>query len=193
MPYGRRGMSGKGQVIHSTKNVFDSSNVLVASTNTTIAQFIDAVDAPVLADPNGVLKNSKVYSTYLSVFVFSEGGELATEVPLVDWYVIKDNGTTLQTSGFTATGFPTPGATGTHQNKRFILHEEKGLAGGGDASLAGVPMVFKGVIKIPRGMQTFRIGDRLTLNIRANFAAKTCVNSIYELGNRGVCTGHEYV
>ncbi len=177
MPSFRR--RGKGGQINSVKNVFDSSNVLVASTNTIIAQLADAVDSAALADPNGVEKGCKIYSTYLSVFVFSEGGELATEVPLVDWYIIKDPGATLQTIGFTANGFPTPGATGTHKNKRFIMHEEKGLAGGGDASLAGVPMVFKGVIKIPPGFQTMRAEDRITLNIRANFAAKTCVKAIY--------------
>ncbi len=173
-------MSGKGQVINSVKNVFDSSNVLVAGANTTIAQFIDAVEEGTLADANGVTKGCKIYGFYLSIFVFSEGGELATEVPLVDWYIMKDPGTMMQTIGFTANGMPTPGATGTHKNKRFIIHEEKGLAGGGDASLSGIPMVFKGVLKIPRGMQSFRIQDRMTLNIRSNFAAKVCVKVIYK-------------
>ncbi len=143
-------------------------------------QFADAVDAATLADPNGVSKNSKIFSVYLSIFAISEGGEVATEVPLFDWYLMKDPGTVMQTSGFTATGMPTPGATGTHQNKRFILHEEKGLTGGGDASLSGVPMVFKGVLKIPPGMQTMRVNDRLTINCRANFATKFCGKAIYK-------------
>ncbi len=166
--------------IVSIKNVFDASNVLVAGANTTIAQFADAVDSATLADPNGVEKGSKIYSFFLTIYIYSEGGELATEVPLVDWYVCKDPGTLMQTIGFSATGFPTPGATGTHLNKRFIFHEEKGLAGGGDASLSGVPMVFKGVLKVPKGYQTMRIGDRLTLNIRSNFAAKVCTKVIYK-------------
>ncbi len=116
----------------------------------------------------------------MSLFFISEGGELAAEVPLVDWYVIKDNGSTMQTAGFVVTGLPTPGTTGLHENKRFILHHEKGLAGGGDVSLTGLPMIFKGVIKIPKGMQTFRSGDRILIIARANFASKFCLQAIYK-------------
>ncbi len=171
--YQGAGMSG-------TKNVFDTSNVIAPTTNTTVAIPVDTLDDAALADPNGVRKNCKIFSMYLSVFAISEGGEVATEVPLIDWYFMKDPGKIMQTAGFVAGGMPTPGATGTHQNKRFILHEEKGLSGGGEASIAGVPMVFKGVIKIPKGMQTFRFNDRILINIRTNFQSKFCLKAIYK-------------
>ncbi len=174
---GRRGL---GNVISGTKNVFDTSNIIVASTNTTVAIPVDTLDDAALADPNGVRKNCKIYSIYMSIFAISEGGEVATEVPLFDWYIMKDPGKNMQTAGFVANGMPTPGATGTHQNKRYILHEEKGLTGGGDISLAGMPMVFKGVIKIPPGMRTFRFNDRMLVNCRGNFATKFCSKFIYK-------------
>ncbi len=132
-----------------------------------------------LATVNEVSTGSKVSSIFLEIYFYSEGGEVAAEVPLVDWYIIKNAGNSYGTT-FDAGNLPTPGATGTHINKRHILHEEKGLAGGGDASLAGVPMVFKGVIRIPRGAQ--RIGENDVFRIcgRANFNTKFCVKAIYK-------------
>ncbi len=166
--------------INSRKNVFDISSVIAASTNAVVANPVDTVENALLSDVNGVTRGCKIYSIYMSLFFISEGGELAAEVPLVDWYVIKDNGSTMQTAGFVVTGLPTPGTTGLHENKRFILHHEKGLAGGGDVSLTGLPMIFKGVIKIPKGMQTFRSGDRILIIARANFASKFCLQAIYK-------------
>ncbi len=171
----------RGNVIHSVKNIFETSSVLAATTNTSIT-LVEAVEsaAVALADPDAVARGSKISSIYLSCFFISEGGELASEVPLVDWYIMKDPGGMGTTIGFLTTGLPTPGATGIHEQKRLILHTEKGLTGGGEASLNGVPMIFKGVIRIPKGMQTFRIGDRILLNMRSNFATKFCIQAIYK-------------
>ncbi len=169
-------------VIKSTKNISEGSGIIAAVTDTVLQNVAVSVEssAVALSDIDGVSKNSKVRSFFLSLFFISEGGEVANEVPLVDWYVIKDNGGNLNSTGFTAAGLPTPGATGSHENKRFIFHTEKALTGGGDASLAGVPMAFKGVIRVPRGFQTMRINDRITIVARANFATKFCAQSIYK-------------
>ncbi len=115
----------------------------------------------------------------MSFFAITEGGEVAAEVPLVDWYIIKDPGGNFGAT-FSGTKLPTPGTTGSHSNKRFIIHEEKGLAGGGDASLAGVPMIFKGVLGIPRGFRSNRAQDKLSIAIRCNFATKVCTKFIYK-------------
>ncbi len=115
---------------------------------------------------------------YLSAFFISEGGEIAAENPVVDWYVIHNPGGAFGTT-FDADNLPTPGATGAHKNKRFIFHEEKGLTGGGDASLAGVPMVFKGVIGIPKKWQRVGQDDTIQLCARANFATKFCLKTVY--------------
>jgi len=165
--------------INSVKHIVEGSTVLVASTNTNLISFVDGVDGYQLSDSNGVPVGSRVNSVFVSVFVISEGGEVAAEVPLVDWYIMRNPGNVYGTT-FDATHLPTPGSTGVHQNKHFIIHTEKGLAGGGDASLAGVPMIFKGVIKIPKQWQRLASGDRWVLCARANFNSKVCFQFIYK-------------
>ncbi len=165
--------------VNSKKHIVELATVIGAVTNTVVFNIIDDVDTYTLADTNGVPTGSKVNGFFLSFFIISEGGEVATEVPLVDWYVIHSPGGAFGTT-FDADNLPTPGATGIHKNKRFIIHTEKGLSGGGDASLAGVPMIFKGVIAIPRKWRRVGDGDALTLCIRTNFASKMCAQAIYK-------------
>ncbi len=160
------------------KHVVDSSTILAATSNTVAQPVVDNVPAYALSDSNGVPTGSVVRGFYLSSFYITEGGEVANEVPLVDWYVIHNPGGAFGVT-FDANNLPTPGSTGLHKNKRFIIHEEKGLAGGGDASLAGVPMVFKGVIGIPRKWHRSGEGDLIQICHRANFATKFCIKTIY--------------
>ncbi len=157
----------------------DNSGIIAAVTNTSIHITATGTRNAILATANEVDTGSKISSVFMEIFFFSEGGEISNEVPLVDWYVIKDPGNAWGTT-FDANNLPTPGATGVHINKRHILHEEKGLTGGGDASLAGIPMVFKGVIRIPRGRQRWGENDVLRVCARSNFASKFCIKSVYK-------------
>ncbi len=157
----------------------DSSSVIAASTNTVFDNIIVGVDQADLAVVEEVTTGSRVNGIYCSIYIIAEGGEIANEVPLADWYIIKDSGGTFG-STFSATANPTPGATGTNLNKKWILHEEKGLTGGGDVSLAGLPMIFKGVIAIPRHMRRIAVGDAFRLIVRTNFASKMCAKFIYK-------------
>ncbi len=166
-------------VINSIKNVTDTSGIMAAITDTSLLIPILGVRNADLATTNEVDVGAKITSVFLEIFFYTEGGEVSNEVPLVDWYIIKDPGNAWGTT-FDAGNLPTPGATGSHRNKRHILHEEKGLAGGGNASLAGVPMVFKGVIRIPRGRQRWGENDVLRVVGRANFATKFCVKALYK-------------
>lgn len=165
--------------IDSVKHIVETSQIIAAGTNTVLLNMMAGVPTYTLADANGCPTGSKVFSMYLSVFVITEGGEVANEVPLVDWYVMHLPGN-VWGSTFDATNLPTPGSTGVHLNKRHIIHTEKGLAGGGDASLAGVPMIFKGVIRIPKGRQRVGEADTIKLMMRANFASKVCAQVIYK-------------
>ncbi len=173
MPFHRRGKRPL-----RIKHVIDTSTVIGAGVNTVIQPPIDGVDAYALADVNGCPTGSTVRGFYMSFFAISEGGEIASEVPLVDWYVIHNPGGAFGVT-FDADNLPTPGATGSHKNKRFIFHEEKGLAGGGDVSLAGVPMVFKGVIGIPKKWQRIGQDDTVLICGRANFNTKLCIKVLY--------------
>ncbi len=165
--------------INSVKHIVETSGILAASTNTVLDELISGNSVYALATTNGVPAGAKVNAFYFSFFAIAEGGEVAAEVPLVDWYVIKNPGDTFA-STFDSINLPTPGATGAHVNKNKIIHTEKGLAGGGDASTAGVPMIFKGVIKLPRGMQRIAVGDRFQICARANFNTKFCLQAIYK-------------
>lgn len=165
--------------INSVKHIVEGSSILAAGVDTILDNITIGADAYSLANDAGCPTGSRVGSFYLSVFAIAEGGEIANEVPLVDWYIIKNNGNTFGTT-FGTTTHPTPGATGTHINKRFIIHTEKGLSGGGDVSLAGVPMIFKGVIRIPKGMARIGQDDKMEICARANFATKICWQAIYK-------------
>ncbi len=165
--------------IDSVKHIVETSGILAASTNTVLMDIIKGADTYTLAQVEEVPTGARVNSFFFSAFFIAEGGEVANEVPLVDWYLIKNSGNTFGTV-FTATTHPTPGTTGTHVNKRFIIHTEKGLTGGGEVSLAGVPMIFKGVIRIPRMFQRVGQDDKLSLAARSNFATKFCLQAIYK-------------
>ncbi len=178
MPFHRR-MSNRLRPIDSVKHITEISGILAAGTNTVVHNPIDAVDTYTLSDSNGVPIGSKVFSFYFSIFFYTEGGEVANEVPLVDWYIIKSPGGAWA-STFDADNLPTPGSQGVHKNKRWVIHTEKGLAGGGDASLSGVPMIFKGVIRIPKHMQRTASDDTFLVCARANFATKFCVQTVYK-------------
>ncbi len=164
--------------VNSVKHVVDTSTIIAAGVNTVLQNSVAAVDTALLANAEEVDAGSRISSIFYIIYVYSEGGEIANEVPLTDFYFLKNPGNAW--GAFNATNLPTPGATGTHINKRHILHEEKGLAGGGDASLTGVPMVFKGVIRIPRGRQRFGQSDAFIVAIRTNFASKVCCKAIYK-------------
>ncbi len=164
--------------VNTVKHVFDTSTLVSAITNTVLGTVINTVDNAVLANAADINTGSKVSSIFFVIYVYSEGGELASEIPLVDFYFLKNPGNAW--GAFNATNLPTPGGTGSHINKRHILHEEKGLAGGGNVSLTGVPMVFKGVVRIPRGRQRFGIADTFIVAIRTNFISKVCMKAIYK-------------
>ncbi len=173
----RRGMGLRP--IQSTKHIVEVSSILAAATNTVALTIAKGVNNPVLANTDEVQPGHKISSIFLSTFFIAEGGEVANEVPLVDWYIIHNPGNTF-TTVFDTLHLPTPGTTGVSINKRHIIHTEKGLTGGGDVSLAGLPMIFKGVIKLPRGRQRMGQNDRWLLCARANFATKFCIQAIYK-------------
>ncbi len=156
----------------------DTSGVIAATTNTVIQTTVTTVDNPVIANTSEVKTGSTVGSIFYSCYFLSEGGEVANEVPLVDFYFIKVPGDIWTT--FATAELPIPGATGSATNKRHIFHTEKGLSGGGDASLTGLPMIFKGVLRIPKGRMRMGFNDRIKVCARTNFACKFCIQSIYK-------------
>ncbi len=156
--------------INSIKKVIDISGALTPG-QVSVNPIADAVasawdDAGDALVPTGCT----ISSIYFSVFIYSDESTLALP-PLLDWYFVKNPGNNLT--------LPTPGATGGTDNRRWIMHEEKGLAP--DVADGGVPMVFKGVLKIPRGRQRMGQDDRLALIVTsANYDAFFCIKAIYK-------------
>ncbi len=177
MVFRRRG--NQLRPIDSKKHIVEFSGIVAAITNTVFLNIIKGVDTYTIADTDGVPTGARVNGFFFSIFIYSEGGEVANEVPLADWYIIHNPGFAFTTT-FNTNNLPTPGTTGVHINKRHIIHTEKGLTGGGDASLSGVPMVFKGVITIPKAWRRIGEVDTWQLCIRTNFAAKVCAQAIYK-------------
>jgi len=152
--------------INSVKNVVDSEGALVAATTSTtdlvigvrtLATTINPIQVPVGAVVNGI---------YLSIFILGSGG---ADSEIVNWYIAKNPNNSLT--------LPAPGATGPSANRRWILHEEKGIY----ATQDGTPMVFKGVIKIPPRMRRIGDGDRISVLIRTTLGVPNfCVKAIYK-------------
>ncbi len=152
--------------INSVKNVLDSSGGIVATTvlSVPIATAVDAYAGGAVEVPIG----AKVFSFYLSVFIESDAAEGVSN--LVDWHIA------VVPSGLA--GLPNPGSTGGNALRKFIIHEEKGLAGFNDHK--GLPMIFKGVIKLPRGYQRMSDGMQILFRAFSPTAGLFCIKAIYK-------------
>ncbi len=136
---------------------------------TSITPFIDTVDGTAWVDDTSasVPQGAVIKSFFWSVYVYTAAD--GTAAPLVDFFIMKDPGTELTV--------PTPGATGGNKNRRWILHEEKGLAG----NQSGTPMIFKGVTIIPKKMQRCGRDDRWLFSLVSNgFAGFFCLKVVYK-------------
>ncbi len=154
---------------NSFKRIIDTSGGLSAAavSTTTVA----AASALTSADPTGstgVPIGGHLSAIFYSLYVFSD----ATEVqdPLIDVYWAK-----WPSSAITE---PTPGQTDTSDVKRYIIHEEKGLAGN---RTTGMPMVIKGILKIPSRYSRWALGEQLEMRIRGVQAGFFCAKHIYRV------------
>ncbi len=156
--------------VNSVKKVVDSSGKTVIATNSLNVLANVAATAWVDAGNSDVPQGCTISSMFISVFVWiDESTNAAT--PLIDFYVGKNPGTNLV--------MPDPGAVGGSDNKRWVLHEEKGLSS--DIGGGGTPMVFKGVIRIPPRLRRMGKDDQIVLLIRTtNHVAYFCVKAIYK-------------
>lgn len=166
-----RRRSRLGQIITSVKKVVDSEAGLVASTVATVP-LINALAAVAWTDAAdvNVPQYSHIYGIYLSLYATLDGAP-DVSVPIVDWYVSKNPGNNLT--------MPEPGVTGGNDNRRWILHEGKGLLG--FDTISAPRKLFEGVIKIPQRMSKFSLDDSLDLRIKTeNHNGFVCVKSIYK-------------
>ncbi len=145
----------------------DSSGSLIAATES-VTPIITQANERSETVPVNVALGSKVSSLFLSIFVL---GESATVSGLVDWYIWKN-----PRGSIPGGSRPVPGNTGLANSRNYILHEEKGIA----ATEDGTPMVFKGVIKIPRHFQRIAQGDTYEVVILSPVGMQFCIKAIYK-------------
>ncbi len=159
---------GMRAVVNSYKNVIDTSGGLSAATVSLTVVGVAVAPGTLVTTSNQIPIGGRVTSIYYSLYIYSDAIE--TTSPLVDifwWKRVADSDT-----------IPVPGQTGTSINKRWIFHEEKGLSGN---RTTGMPMVIKGVIKIPRAYQRFANGDDFEMRILSPVAGFFCAKHIYRV------------
>ncbi len=154
-------------IVHTRKEIVDSVLLGVTGGVTTVVEVATVVNSYVGA-VGTVETGSKIKWIYLFVQIIS-----ATGTANMDFYVQK------KPAGVVA---PTPGATGGTPERKFILHEEKGIPG--NAADGAYPLTFKGVIKIPRGRQRMAEGDKIQIVLRgAVDVHNMCIKCIYKSEN----------
>ncbi len=151
--------------INSVKNIIDGVFLSVAAATVTSVVLAEGVN-----DYTGLAKDvpigAKISSIYLFVQILPTAGTAN-----VDWYIWKRPGS-VTTIG------PVPGATGGSVDRKWIMHEEKGIPG--NAADGAYPLTFKGVIRIPRGRQRMGEGDEIRLQLRGADIHNICVKAIYK-------------
>ena len=151
--------------INSNKEILDSTLLGVgAAVNSlvTVATAINDYVGTVGTVPIG----STIRGVYLFVAILPTAGTAN-----VDWYLIKGNTATVGAA-------PVAGATGGDVNRRFILHEEKGIPG--NAADGAYPATFKGFIAIPKGRQRMGEGDLIRVVLRGTDIHNICIKCIYK-------------
>ncbi len=155
--------------VNSIKHVVDVSFTGVAGTqvDTTV---MDAVQTPVLTTPAQVAIGARVSSIYLNVECVSIETDPGA-IPNVYLIVFKNPSNGL--------GVPVASSVGTSDNKRYVLHQEmvmvNNVAGGNPRVL------FKGVIRIPRGMARQGNDDALQIGLISTAVnCAFCIQCIYK-------------
>ncbi len=150
---------------------------MVTSTVTSVVSvvpIITAVDNPTLGSTPDVTTGSTVSAIYLAVEVFSTNASSSN--PVIYMSVFKNPGNNIAN--------PAPSASGSADEKRYIIHQEMVMTGNG--ALGSFPRtLFKGVIRIPPRLKRFGYNDRLYLLFQHTAGETTaitnvCIQTIYK-------------
>ncbi len=159
--------------VNSFKRVIDTSGALTgASVSVTSVATASTTTSTDPTGSTGVPIGGRLSAIFYSLYVYSDATEI--QIPLIDVYWAK-----WPSSAVTE---PVPGNTDISDVKRYIIHEEKGLAGN---RTTGQAMVVKGVLKIPKVWQRWALGESLEMRIVTStgvdgfFCAKHIYRVIY--------------
>jgi len=162
---------GRGQKrpIVSNKEIVDSVVFIVAGGVTTDIDIASAVN-----DYTGTVGTCPLGANILGFYLETSTSNTDNIVGRTDWYLVK------RTSGISASGFPTPGATGGSQFRKWIFHEEKGIFQGDTATVGGVPSRKTQFIAIPKGKQRMGESDAWTIRVGSSENYSFCLKCIYK-------------
>jgi len=152
--------------INSTKNIVDATNLAVAAGVTTDIRLATAEN-----DYTGSVSGCTTGSTINGFYLFCQIISATTGTSNMDWYVWKGPAAIEAV-------MPVPGATGGHPNRKYILHEEKGIPG--NASDGAYPLTWKGVVVIPKGRRRMAEDDIIELRVRGADIYNQCSKAIYK-------------
>ncbi len=170
MPF--RNRNRLGTMIHSIKHVVETEGNVVASSRSLVPLGDAVITRSTPFNPVEIELGEKVNGIFLSVFAIGSTG--AGQSGAIQWYIAK-----LRAGQNPSTDFPAPQLVGTSEVRSQIFHQEKGLAGSAD----GTPMVFKGVIVVPKHMRRMREGDQFFFainNTDPTNGVNFCVRAIYK-------------
>ncbi len=159
--------------VKSYKHIVDTNGTI--SDVVSVTDLIISKDNPVLTEVNAVETAATVHGIFLNVQASTQtpfGG-----VPRVYMIVFKNPGTNLI--------IPNPAATGSSNNKKFIIHQEMIMLSNSPPTDPAIfpRTMFKGVIKIPRNYKRMGMNDRLQLALitpDVTGEADFCVQCIYK-------------
>ncbi len=168
---GRRGYQKLRNIpVVSNKEIIDGVFLIVAGGVTTDVSLAAAVnnytgtvgDVPV----NGQVKGFYLETSYANV---------DNIVGRLDWYLCK------KPAGLAIASFPSPGATGGTNFRKYIFHEEKGIFTNGNGTTAGGQMKStKQFIAIPPRFKKMSEDDAWFIRIGASENYSFCIKAIYK-------------
>lgn len=168
MPFrrGRSRGSRLGTIVNSNKEIVDNTQNGVAAGTT-----IDIVLCTAIQNYVGTTGTCPVGAKIFGLDLFAQAQGLTGSQTLVDFYIAKAPGSVIA-------NLPVPGLTGGNQNRKFILHEEKGLPGA--QSVGALAKQIHSRIKIPPGRQRMAEGDEIIVRARGSQAYEWCLKAIYK-------------
>jgi len=153
--------------VNSIKHIVDQQGGLVIGTRQTVV-LVKAVDAPVLANANEVETSSIVNSMFLKVECYATSTAALANCYM---YVAKNPGANLNTVN--------GNVVGSSDIKKFVIHQEMVML---EKNTTGLPRIlFKGVIKLPRGYRRMGTKDEVQLLLYSpGVTVDFCVEAIYK-------------
>ncbi len=154
--------------VKSLKHIVDIQGALGVATKQD-EDLVRASDAPVFStNPQDVETGATVNAIFLNVQVSATSTAALANVYM---YVMKNPGNNITEVN--------ANVVGTSDIRKHVIHQEMIMT---EKNTTAIPRtLFKGVIKLPRGMRRFGIEDRLVLSLFApGTTYEYCVQCIYK-------------